>query len=217
MADLEGKIGTAVAGDGTGQPIRLGRTGATIVAPGHARYYEAVSRGSVYALTLASTVTGGTILAGNIIGAVAAAVTNFALWNPLNSGKNLSLLKFGISPISGTPTTGAIFHGLLLTAPTVASVGAVRNSLAGSSVGVAGYMASSAGVALTGGSAPVPHSVVDMGGFASAYSSTTYIRVIEDLDGKIVLPPGTGWVPLHPGAGTTMLHGYSIEWEEVAT
>jgi hypothetical protein len=35
------------------------------------------------------------------------------------------------------------------------------------------------------------------------------------VEGDIVLPPGTGWVPLHAGAGTSVLHAYSVTWEEI--
>jgi hypothetical protein len=209
-----GIVGPSAAADGIESPLRLTRDRAQVVGDAHARFYEAVSRGNVYTLSLAATTS--TIAAGNIVGAAAAASTQFALWNPQNSGKNLSLWRFAMSPISGTPTTGVIQHGLIITtAPTIATSGTIFNNLAGAASGVAKGVASAAGTALTGGSAPQSGMIADFGGFASAYASTTYIKTVEWLDGSIVLPPNTGWVPLHPGAGTTMLHGYSITWEEV--
>jgi len=211
--EATGVVGPRVAGDSVDTPIRLGRTAAQITADAHARFYEAVSRGNVYSLQLGATTS--TVAAGNITGAAAAASTQFALWNPTGSLKNISLLRFAMSPISGTPTTGVIQHGLILTAPTIATVGTIYNNLASTAVGVARGVASAAGATLTGGSAPVAHSIADFAGMASAYASTVYLRCVEYLDGGIVLPPGTGWVPMHPGAGTTLLHGYSIAWEEV--
>jgi hypothetical protein len=40
-------------------------------------------------------------------------------------------------------------------------------------------------------------------------------KLTEYIDGDIVLPPGTCWVPTWMGAGTTFLGGYSITWEEI--
>jgi len=41
------------------------------------------------------------------------------------------------------------------------------------------------------------------------------LRVVEYIDGEIILPPGVGWVPLWGAAGTSLLNAYSITWEEV--
>ena len=40
-------------------------------------------------------------------------------------------------------------------------------------------------------------------------------KLIEYLDGSIVLPPGTMWAPCWTGQGTSVLGGYSITWEEI--
>src|ERR1700704_5549376 len=66
-----------------------------------ARYQEAVLTGTVFAMTLTATSTG--VAAGNIVGAAAAASTNFALWNPAASGVNFVLWLLGVGVVSGTP------------------------------------------------------------------------------------------------------------------
>ena len=50
---------------------------------------------------------------------------------------------------------------------------------------------------------------------ASAYAAAAGANTLENVEGDIVLPPGTGWLPLHAGAGTSVLHAYSVTWEEI--
>jgi hypothetical protein len=68
------------------------------------KYTERALRGKLFTLSLAATTTG--VAAGHITGAAAAAVTQFALWNPVGSGKNIALLQLWSGPISGTPAGG---------------------------------------------------------------------------------------------------------------
>jgi len=41
-------------------------------------------------------------------------------------------------------------------------------------------------------------------------------RLIEYLDGKLIVPPGVGWVPMFSAAGTNCLLGWSLTWREVS-
>jgi hypothetical protein len=110
-----------------------------------------------------------------------------------------------------------MFHGTLTTIPTIASVGGPAvNNLTGAGTGsVAKFVASAAGSALTGGGAPTTLHIADFASTNTAQASVGELRVIEYIDGEIILPPGIGWVPLWGAAGTTLLNGYSITWEEV--
>jgi hypothetical protein len=186
-----------------------------VVADAHGRYQEATIRGNVYSLTLVATSTG--VAAGNVAGAAAAASTQFILWNPSATQKALVLLKFGMGVISGTPGAGPMFHGMLTTVPTIASSGGPAiNNLTGAGTGsISKFVASAAGTALTGGGAPTTLRVADFASTATAQSSVGELRVVEYIDGEIILPPGVGWVPLWGAAGTSLLNAYSITWEEV--
>src|SRR4029077_12268711 len=172
-------------------------------------------RGNVYSLVLTATTTG--VAVGNIAGAVAAASTNFVLWNPTASQKALVLLKFGMGVISGTPGAGPMFHGTITTLPTIASLGgpAVTNLTGGDTCAVSKLVASAASTALTGGGAPTTLRIADFASTATAQASVGELRVVEYIDGEIILPPGVGWLPLWGAAGTALLNGYSITWEEV--
>jgi hypothetical protein len=109
---IQGQIGQAVGADGTNNNLRQSRTSELIVSQNHARYYETASRGNIFNLTLSAAVGG--VVAGNLVGAAANAATQFAIWNPLGSGFNMSILKTNIGIISGTVVGGPIFHGVFV-------------------------------------------------------------------------------------------------------
>ena len=213
------RAGLTQLSDGTVAPARASRIGAEVVGDGQGRYYEAASRGNVFSAGL--TAWTSTVAAGNILLAAAAASTQFAIWNPAGSGKNLSLLKFGVYPISGTAPIPAVFHSATLTAPSIAtSVAATYgwfgcNNVGMAAASVARVLASQAGSALTGSSALTIIRAADLFITAGAAANLQGMKVIEYIDGDIVIPPGTGWVPTWAAAGTTFLGGYSITWEEI--
>lgn len=207
-----------LASSGITDDLRADKTAALVIQQAHARFQEAVLNGQVFTMTLNATTTG--VAAGNIVGAAAAAATQFALFNPVGSGVNLVLWKFGIGIISGTPAPGSIFHGVFSgqgAIPTLTPSGTLRNNLIGEAndTKALGY-ALAAGAALTGGAqAPVVHSVADFASTATAQASTGLVKAIELIDGAIIIPPGCGWIPLWSAAGTTLLNSYSITYEKV--
>lgn len=211
------KVGdTSIHSDGTEVSLRGGRSGDLISSLLHGKYRETTNRGNVHSAVLAATT--GTIAAGNINGAAAAASTQFALWNPAGSGVYLSLLKFYLAVISGTAPGGPVMHSFAAGAPN-ASVGAKANSnLVSTGPPSSGlFLASAAGAALTG--APNALTVLrpsKFNFFAAAIAATTNINdCVEDIDGEIELPPGTMWVPTWAAAGTTLLNAYGVTWEEI--
>ena len=219
------RAGIVTQADGSVTTARASRVGALVTADAQGRYYEQASRGNIFSVVL--TAASASATAGQLIGAAAAASTQFALWNPTGSGKNVSLLKFGMGVVSSgnlTATTGIqVFHAWL-TSPTIAAASATpvqcnNTSLAASCV--ARYMSSAAGTAITGGGAPQLIREADLS-FASSSATPVAnlagMKAIEYIDGEIVLPPGIGWVPLmNAGAGssTTLYFAYSITWEEI--
>lgn len=212
---LQGQVGPQTGADGARFTMRQSKTGAAVMVNAQGFYSEGTTRGRVFSAALTATTTG--VAAGQIIGAAAAAATQFAITNPANSGKDLHLLKFGLGVISGTAGAGPVWHGLILTAPTLASIGGVvRNNNGGAASGsVVIPQVLAAGSALTGGSAPVALRAANFSSTGTAQASVGMLGAIEIIDGDIVIPPGVTWLPLHPAAGTSLLHGYSLTWEEV--
>lgn len=197
--------------------MRAGKMGEIVTSDGKGRYAEAVLQGNVYSLCLPVGTTA--ISAGNLNAAAANAATQFAIWNPVNSGKILSLLKFAVSVVSGTAPVSGIYHSISKTASTIASAattGNIHNNLIGSAnVPVAGYLTSAAGSALTGSTALEVVRHADMYFSAGTFAALGGQRAVEYIDGDILLMPNTCWVPTWQAAGTTMLVGYSITWEEL--
>ncbi len=206
----EGRSGIVKLQDGVPKELRLSRQGDLVTVDGQGRYYEAARVGTMFSLVLTATTTG--VAAGNIVGAAAAAATQFALINPLSSQVNLQLLRFGLGVISGTAGIGPIFHGYIPNAGSISAGtpgGTIRSNLMGQSgASVAVPWSLAAGSALTGGQAPVTHRIA----FTSATVATP---VVEDIAGDLIVPPGTAWLPLWSAAGTTLLNGYSISWSEI--
>lgn len=215
---IQGQVGQLTALDGVQNNLRQGRTGEIILSQAHGRYYEQTSRGQLFTLTLSATTTG--IAAGNLLGAAAAASTNFAIWNPIGSGFNLSITKCMIGLISGTLATGPLYHAVIQTSnPTINTVstnGVAYNNLVGGKSPVARYVAVAAGTALTGGSAPVVLRTMNLTFSAAAFAAPAGANTLADLpDGDLIIPPGYGWVPQFSAAGTSVLNSYSVTWEEI--
>jgi hypothetical protein len=207
------RVGQGAAADGSLTQPRAGRSLEQIVADGHARYQEPTYRQNMFSMTLTATTTG--IAAGNIVGAAAAAATNFALFNPVGSGKNLVIVKFGMGVISGTPGAGPMFHGYIGNVPTAVFTGVPLNNFVNGPASVAKGYATAAGTTLTAGLAPVTLRIADFASSGTAAASPGELKAIEYVDGDIVIPPGAGWLPLWSGAGTSLLNGYSVTWEEI--
>lgn len=212
---IQGQVGQVTALDGVQNNLRQGRTGEAIITQAHGRFYEQTSRGQLFTLTLSATTTG--IAAGNLLNAAAAASTQFALWNPVGSGYNLCITKVMVGLISGTLATGPMYHAVIQsTVPTIASVGSAYNNLVGGKTPVARYVASAAGTALTGGSAPVVFRTMNLTFSAAAFAAPAGASTLADIpDGDLIIPPGYGWVPQFSAAGTSVLNSYSVTWEEV--
>lgn len=172
--------------------------------------------GLEFSMTLNATTTA--IAAGNLVSAAAAASTQFALFNPIGSGRVLVLSRLYVGVVSGTPVGGPIFHGIYTGVPTLAASGSiVSNRVTGgqlNATSVARGYTSAAGAALTGGPAPSVLRSSAITFTATAQAEVSAINAVEDIEGDIIIPAGYGWVPLWTGAGTSVLNAYTISWKE---
>ena len=210
------RVGEQLLVEGSVAVQRATRLLGTAVAATQGFYYEQASRGRTFSLHLAAWTS--TVNAGNIVLAAAAAATQFAVWNPVGSGKNISLLKFCVWPISGTAPVPPVSHSAMATAPNNAT--SVLTPIACNNVGqspacVAKAVSSAAGVNLVANSALTYIRAADLYITAGTAANLQGGKCVEFIDGDIVIPPGTGWVPTWAAAGTTFLGGYSVEWEEI--
>ncbi len=98
----QGVAGPKTVGDGTAQPLRLGRDGGLVTQDAHSRYQEAILRGNVYSLSVGAG-------APTAYTGAAAGTPLLCIHNPANSGKNLVVLAVlvGVSTVPVITTTSA--------------------------------------------------------------------------------------------------------------
>lgn len=217
---FQGRTGAESAADGSYQPFRVDRSGAIITGATHGRFYESVRLGRVFGLFTGPTTTG--IAAGHLVGATAAAVVQHAVINPTGSGVNISILRFTNAYVSGTVPAGGIYAGIVTGCTLSASVttfSSKYSKLAGQAAGgsaITVSVAGSAGSALTGGAAVVTNGILNTTATtAGSLAELSGVRPVDEVDGLIVLPPGTAFVPLWSAAGTSVLTNMCTEWEEI--
>lgn len=178
----EGRTGPSVLGDGSVKEMRLSRDGTSVIQAGHAPYQEAIARGNAY---YCADLGGTSVTTQAGLSAVTPAL---ALYNPINSGKNLVLIETGID-ITAAPAAAAGFIIAVSSAgtaggPQVTTAGTMQNALLGSlnaSVGQCYRVAT-----LTG----APIAVRYIGGTTGAAAISGY-SLIDNTDGKIIVSPGT--------------------------
>jgi hypothetical protein len=209
------RVGPQILSDGVLTQERCSKDGAMVGANGHCSYQEMVYRGNVFSLVL--PLTTGTVAAGNVVAGAAAASTQFAVANPVASGKNLVLLRFRLGVVSATTiAAGPLFHGYQSAVPTLATSGTILNNLMGSGgSSVARGYTSAGGAALTGGGISNAFLLANFATTVTTPASPYLITTDDLLDGSMIIPPGYAYVPLWQAAGTAILYGCSLTWEEI--
>jgi len=214
------KVGKLTQATGS-NPLTSTPTGALRVADdGAGKYYQSALDGDIYTLDHSLTTTA--IAAGHLLGAAAAANVQFIVWNPIGSGVNLSLLRLAINITSGTTPVSGVFHAVGSVAPTIATGTLAtsakissHNASVASYDGKAGYYTHTSGGASTGAAAARILHQVGLNYSAGTFADVAGTMISDNIDGMIVLPPNTFYVPQWAAAGTSMLVGYSLTWKEV--
>lgn len=196
---------TVTAGN-TGEGA-IANTGEQVVSQVHGPLYEQNNRGNVY---MGVTAVSG-VAPGTAIGTTAA----FALYNPLNSGVKLVVLKASMSYLSGTLGIGFvnwIYHTAAVQAG-AAITGTAISVVQGNGGGGAGK-----GKPLTTATVVAGVLARPFGNLPPmlATSVLTPWRLDDDVDGALIVQPGGG-VSLQAtaAAGTTPLVIFGCLWEEV--
>ena len=201
------RVGPQTNADGTTPVGRSAKTGEQCVSQAHGKYYEAAHRGALFA----ACEQGSGVAPGTALGTTAALV----LYNPPNSGKRLAIKKVRVGYISGTLGAGTLYHCVNnTTTQTAPSSGTLLTPVCSD----VGNGASPVGVARVGATTVQP---VAYAPFASlnamlATTATNPVQVEEDLDGEIVLEPGTTYqLQAVAAAGSSPKITAGITWEEV--
>lgn len=189
---------------------RAGQLGDTIVSELHGRYYETTYRGNVFLLSV-STAAAVTAYTGG-----AAGTPMIGVFNPVGSGRNLVILKASFANVVTASGAGTVTFGLyfgttatITQATTTTPWNMVTQQQSGSVA--TGFR----NVALTSGSAA--SNVIALGSYywASAAGAAVVSGGPVDLEGSVIIPPGS-YIALGGSAaltGATWIG--SLQWEEV--
>lgn len=203
---IQGQVGAPA---GSNQPgatpaIRQGQLGDLVVSELHGRYYETTYRRNVFvATTAAQTASNGIISPGS-------AYTGLSLYNPASSSVNLVLNKVGFAfVVAPTATLYGLATGVSTQVPGTTTLATTRNAFVnGQNAQGQGIAYSVATYAASISNTPVVHTIV--GAQAASVGGAYY-----DLEGSLILPPGTfAQFYLSAASGSTGT-AYSVQWEEV--
>jgi len=202
----EMRVGMLAVGEGVEVKQRATKTAALVVAAGHGGLVELAMNNC---LMLASTA-----VAGVAPGTALSTTPPICLWNPLNSGKNLAILKSFLGLKSGTLGGGSIVYGFVPAqnaAPTTGSELTVQSCKLGSPNGV--------GRVFQGSTVVATPTILRPAFLEGAMVDTTAIgpqNVVDYVDGEIIVPPGNCFIIQGvAGAGTSPLLIFGLLWEEI--
>lgn len=198
MSDLM-RVGSMFGGSGSPVPFTAGVSGAQRIQDAHGRFADAAAAGRLFRGGATITAINNATFTIATTGATATPV--IGLWNPLTSGKVLSVLQASLSVImTAVAATGpggfvwavsrnndVITTGSTpISSSTFAAAGSVAKFFAGTALtGMVGTLVTMSGSALGGGSA-------ENASFTATAVAMQTIAVpsVENVDGSIQVPPG---------------------------
>jgi len=206
------KVGPRVVNDGGQDVLRLDKTGALVVTGAHGYNQESVLRGQVYTASVKSATVTVTTDISPLPATTGRAL--LAIYNPPNSGKNLVVLKAGVSTVSGTPG-GPFYLDVVPPGATIALTNVTANQPVNNMTFTPG-----GGVAKVFAAAVPVNSVVatmlrPLGGPAAVAAGAGPYQVDELIDGAIIVPQGGMLVISAHAVGTTHVVSGYITFEEV--
>jgi hypothetical protein len=189
---------------------RSGQLGDAIVSELHPRYYETTYRGNSFLLSV-STAAAVTAYAGG-----AAGTPMLAVFNPTGSGKNAVIIKASVGNVVAASAAGTVSFGLwfgataAITQATVVTPWSMSTQLQSGSV-VTGFR----NVALTSGSAATNVIPIASYYWATAAGAAQVTGGPADLEGSLIIPPGS-YVALGGSSALTSATWIgSLQWIEV--
>lgn len=162
---------------------RVGKGGERVMTPLHGSYYEQSSRGNTFFGTSAST--------GIALIVPATTGGHPTLWNPLGSGKNLSIIRLELSYVSGN-----------------------ANPIGSGSQNPVGVWSPTTN---TFTAAPVFIRPTGLSLFTGvAATAVAPFQLVANYDGDFVIAPGVAISLCSQAATTTALFQVCVVWEEAA-
>lgn len=206
------RTGYVFSQDGALNTARATNFGDLVVAQGCAEFQEAVSRGQGFSLDSGSV----TLAAANVTGAALGTFKFInGFYNPLESGVNAVIWNVRLATVSGTP--GGPFFYNYLNKPEFSSTptGTIRSLLLSSANG--SKLRPMVGVVMA--TVPADATTVMLqqgvvGGPAAIAAGAGMYDVWDQVNGRIIVPPGYAWGLACTAAGTTHVVHSTIQWGE---
>jgi hypothetical protein len=209
MSLIQGNGGTAIGSTANQQnaAIAVGGSGDLVVSELMPRFYEATFKGNVFTVQFA---------AAALAAASATSSGNFALFNPVTSGRNVVLLDSTMCLVSFSAGTAGLQAALqpFTYTPTSQTALTPVNAYIGGPSKVAAAIPLSAGT-LVGASTTAIKLVA--GWYIDLAASDVVGSITYNFDGRIVLAPGSGiaWVAI--ATVPTQTVSLDVTWMEVPT
>jgi len=204
---IQGSVGqpsTTSIQPGTTPTLRQGQLGEMVVQELHGRYYETAYRRNLFNAAVQGT--GITTSAGLVTG-----YTGLALTNPTTSTVNLVLTKVGYG-VNAAPTATMVVSLAFNTSTTAVTqttaITGRNNFLGGASP--QGLVAS----ATTFPTAPINSHILGVIG-TNAITGLNETTDVIDLEGSIVMPPGSYIAIVTSTASAATSFWGSFQWEEI--
>jgi hypothetical protein len=204
---IQGSVGqpsTTSIQPGTTPTIRQGQLGDVIVSELHGRYYESAYRRNLFNAAVQGT--GITTSAGLVTG-----YTGLALTNPTSSTVNLVVTKvgYGVNAAPAAVMVVSLAFNTSTTAVTQTTAITGRNNFLGGA-SPQGLAASS----VTFPTAPINSHILGVIG-TNAITGLNETTDVIDLEGSIVMPPGSYIAIVTSTASAATSFWGSFQWEEV--
>lgn len=200
--------------------VREGKTGEQIIGQAHGKYYEAAMRGNLYSCV--------TVAAGRALGTALGLTPPITVYNPLGSNKFLAIKRVGFSSINvstGVFGTGTLFHCVYTlngpvatqggTVPALGTAGTILNCLIGAPQASIATVIELPTLHTTNPVIVMPFAnISEVASGTIAGNSNT---VFDDVDGAIVLGPGSGWCleGITAAIANVQTGAFSVCWEEI--
>lgn len=210
------RIGAIWGNQGTTTPLTGSMSGALRVTQAHAKYFQPAIEGRLLRLDSGSI----TLAAANITGTAMGTVKFInGFFNPLGSGKHAVILAAHVATVSGLPG-GPYFWEFFQAGALInsAASGTIRNSLLGQGGANGGSLMSpqvNATVTCIGALTTAMTRLSVMGGPAAITAGAGLYDAVEEVDGRIIIPPGMNIAILCAAVGTAHVVQSSLIWEEV--
>ncbi len=224
MSDLSlQRVGPTFGGTGTAAPFRSDITSAQVTTDAHGRFQEAALRGGLFSAGMTTTSISNITFTTATLGATATPI--IGLWNPVGSGKNVVVLQARLQIVMTTlgartgPGTfvwcttvnqSAITTGISpLNRYSLIASGSIAKGFANTALtNMSGNLTVQEASGMQGG--PMPVSGTDVLGVVP-YAAPS----IDNIDGAIILVPGSVLALLCTTTPVGVSAASSILWEEI--